>query len=72
MRVAKEIAVVDDLRGVIERFVVDQDRAEHGFLRLEIVRKRAVRCSEVSQGSAAGKEKGAPDSAPSQCSRVRT
>ena len=41
VRVAEEIAGVDDLGGEVERVVVEQDRAEHGALRLEIVRQRA-------------------------------
>ena len=41
VRVAEEIARVDDLGGEVERVVVQQDRAEHGALGLEVVRKRA-------------------------------
>ena len=41
VRVAEEIAGVDQLRRVIERLVVDEDRAEDRFLCLEVVRKRA-------------------------------
>ena len=41
MRVAEEVARVDQLGGVVERLVVDQDRAENGLLGFEIVRKRA-------------------------------
>ena len=41
VRVAEERARVDDRRGDVERFVVDQDRAEDRALRVEIVRKRA-------------------------------
>ena len=36
--VAEKIARVDELGGVIERFVVNQDRAEYGFLGVEAVR----------------------------------
>ena len=57
VRVAEEVARVDQLGGVVERLVVDQDRAEHGLLGLEIVRKRAFRCGEVSQGVAAKKKR---------------
>ena len=42
VRVAEEIARVDDLGGLVERVVVDQDRAEHGLLGFEVVRKRAL------------------------------
>ena len=56
VRVAEEVARVDQLRGVVERLVVDQDRAEHGFLGLEIVRKRAFRCSD-SAWECSGNEK---------------
>ena len=41
VRVAEKRARVDDRRGDVEGFVVDQDRAEHRALRVEIVRKRA-------------------------------
>ena len=41
VRVAKEVARVDELGGVVERVVVDQDRAEDGFLGVETVRERA-------------------------------
>src|SRR6185437_7243708 len=40
-RVAEEVARVDQLGGVIEGVVVDQDRAEDGFLGFEIVRQGA-------------------------------
>ena len=43
VRVAEEIARVDQLRRVVERLVMDQDRAEDRFLRVEIVGKRAFR-----------------------------
>jgi hypothetical protein len=42
VRIAEEIARVDDLDGGIERVVVEQDRAEDGSLGLEIVRERAL------------------------------
>ncbi len=35
----KKSRAVDELRGVIERVVVDQDRAEDGFLGVEAVRE---------------------------------
>ena len=43
MRVAKEVARADDLDGEVERFVVDQDRAQHRPLGLEVVRQRTLR-----------------------------
>ena len=43
VRVAEEVARVDQLRGVIERLVVDQDRAEDRLLSFEVVRKGAFR-----------------------------
>ena len=49
MRIAEEISGLEELRGVIERFVVDQDRAEHGFLGFEVVRKDTFRCGDVRQ-----------------------
>ena len=39
--VAEEIVGVDDLGGEVERVVVQQDRAEDGALRFEVVRQRA-------------------------------
>jgi len=42
VRVAEEITGVDDLRGLVERRVVDEDRPEHTLLRLEVVRQGAV------------------------------
>ena len=41
VRVAEEIARVDDLGGEVEGVVVQQDGAEHGAFGFEIVRKRA-------------------------------
>ena len=41
VRVAEEIAGVDHLGGEVERVVVQQDGAEDGALRLEVVRQRA-------------------------------
>ena len=38
VRVAEEVARVDQLRGVIERLVVDQDCAKYRFLGIEAVR----------------------------------
>ncbi len=46
MRVAVEVRRRDHLHREVERVVVDQDRAEHGTLGFEIVRKRALRGSE--------------------------
>ena len=45
VRVAVEIARVQDLCGLVERVVVDQDRAEHGSLRFEVVRQRSIDCN---------------------------
>ncbi len=42
VRIAEEVARVDQLRRVIERFVVDQNCAEHGFFGVEIVRKSTL------------------------------
>ena len=42
VRVAEEVLRVDDLRRLIERLVVDQDRAEHALLGFEVVRQDAV------------------------------
>ena len=52
MGLAKEVAGVDDLRCEVERVVVQQDRAEHGPLRFEIVRKRALNDSDVGHVNA--------------------
>ena len=41
---------VDDLGGEVERVVVQQDRAEHGPLRFEVVRKRAFGDGDVGHG----------------------
>ena len=40
MRIAEEVARVDQLGGVVERLVVNEDRAEHRLFRLEIVGER--------------------------------
>ena len=48
MRVAVEVLLGDDLRGEIERVVVNEDRAEHRSLGFEIVGKRAFRSSNDS------------------------
>ena len=40
--VAEEVTGIDDLRRQVERVVVEQDRPEHGSLRFEIVRQRAI------------------------------
>ena len=50
MRVAVEVARIDDLHGLIERVVVDEDGAKHRTLGFEIVRKRAVRSSNDGVG----------------------
>ena len=50
VRVAEEIARVDELRRVVERLVVDQDRAEDRLLRVEAVRKRAFGSGDVGHG----------------------
>ena len=50
MRVAIEVAAVDDLHREVERVVVDEDRAEHRALRFEIVRKRTLRSENSSVG----------------------
>ena len=72
VRVAEEIARVDQLGGVVERLVVDQDRAEHGLLGLEIVRKRAFGCSEARpSGLSEEKRKGAPKRAQSLTEKSR-
>ena len=42
VRVAVEVVAVEDLGGEVEGVVVHQDRAEHGPLRLEVVRERPV------------------------------
>ena len=44
VRVAVEIARGQDLGGLVEGVVVDQDGAEHGSLRLEVVRQRSIDC----------------------------
>ena len=48
--VAEEVLGVDDLRREVERVVVQQDRAEHRPLRLEVVRKRAFLDRRVGHG----------------------
>ena len=52
VRIAEEVVGVDHFRGEIERVVVEQDGAEHGALRLEIVRQRTF-SDCVRQGSTA-------------------
>ena len=42
VRVAVEVAGVDDRRGVVERVVAEQDAAEHRALGVEVVRRRAI------------------------------
>ena len=56
MRVAKERLRVDDRRGDVEGFVVDQDRAEHGAFGVEIVRERALRGGRFVASSGATNE----------------
>src|SRR5262249_30058573 len=51
MRVAEEIARVDQLRRVVERFVADEDRAEDGFFSVEAVRQRAFGSDNVGHES---------------------
>ena len=41
MRIAEEVARVDQLGRVVERVVVNQDGAENGLLGFKVVRKRA-------------------------------
>ena len=43
--VAIEIARGQDLGGLVERVVVDQDGPEDGSLRLEVVRQRSIDCN---------------------------
>jgi hypothetical protein len=45
VRITEEVLGVDQLGGVVERVVVDQDRAEDRLLGIEIVRKRPFRRS---------------------------
>ena len=45
----KKSARVDHLGGLIERLVVDEDRAKHALLGFEIVRKGARGSGEVRQ-----------------------
>ena len=56
VRVAEEIARVDDLGGEVERVVVQQDRAEHGALGFEIVRQRAFGDGDVGHARRADGE----------------
>ena len=56
VRVAVEIPRVDDLHGLIERVVVDEDGAEHRALGFEIVRKRAFRSSNNGVGHECGRQ----------------
>ena len=50
VRIAEEVARRDQLRGVVERFVVDQDRAEDRLLGLEVVRQRAFGGGDFGHG----------------------
>ena len=50
MRVAIEVAAVDDLGCQIERVVVNQDCAENRPFGFEVVRKRALRCGNSCIG----------------------
>ena len=58
MRIAEEVSGVNHLGRGVEGVVVNENRAEHGLFRVEVVRKRRRRCSEVSQGI--GEKGGAP------------
>ena len=42
MRVAEKILAVDDLGGLVERLVVNQDRAEHALLGFEVMWKGSI------------------------------
>ena len=55
VRVAEEIARVDHFGGEIEGVVVQQDRAEHGSLGLEIVRQRAFGDGEFGHAIESGR-----------------
>jgi hypothetical protein len=63
VRIAKEVLRVDQLGGVVERFVVDQDRTENRFLGFEVVRKGPLRRGDVRHGIVV-KKKRARRSAP--------
>ena len=56
VRVAEEIRRVDDFGRLIERLVVDQDRAEHALLGLQVMRQRAVHRNEQSTAAALATE----------------
>ena len=47
MSFAIEIVSSDDLKRLIDRFVLEQDRAEHGLLGLDILRGTRLRTSSV-------------------------
>src|SRR5688572_20786674 len=51
VRVAIEIARVENLGGLVERVVVNQNGAEDGSLRLEVVRQRAIDCNRFSHAN---------------------
>ena len=61
VRVTEEIAGRDDFDGEVERFVVDQHRAEHRTLGLEIVRQRTL---SGSSGNFGHQSRGARQCAP--------
>ena len=52
MRVAVEIARVENLGGLVERVVVDEDGAEDGSLRFEVMRQRTIDCDRFGHRSA--------------------
>ena len=59
VRVAEEVARIDQLDGVVERLVVNQDRAEDRLLSLEIVRQGAFGgdgCESFGHGGAGTEE----------------
>jgi hypothetical protein len=51
VRVAEEVVCVDQLRGLVERLVVDQDCAEDRLFGVQIVREDSFRGSNVSHES---------------------
>ena len=50
VRIAEEVLGVDDLGGLVEDLVVDENRAEHALLGLEVVRQGAIHgCNDTRQ-----------------------
>jgi hypothetical protein len=49
--VAVEVALRQDLRGVMESLVLDEDRAEDGALRLDTMRERPLECAGIGRQS---------------------